>query len=424
MQSYAKVNEHVHRGSTKAGKFITFSARAARGRTLGSLGFLAAVLTLLVVSVLAQASELKGMVINGSSRKPSVGDEVVLLTLSHEGMSESASAKTDRAGRFRLSVLDARESHLVRVTHQGVTYHKMVEPDLRPVTIQIYDAAENLDGISAIMDVQRFEANNGKLEVKQLITVRNASKPPRTLMNDRTFEFQLPPEAQVQSGLVQIEDGQPLKQKPVPGEQKGHYYFSSPLRPGDTRFAVVYRLPYTGEVVIDPKLRNPSERFVIMLPRSMRFEPKVAGTFLSMPNVSPDNVQGTTAVRAGQVLAFRISGTGTLEELQGSRQAQARETPREQPGGGLGAPIDAPDPLHGERWQIFVGLIVMLGIGAVWAMRRPGMPRTSERLSRLPCPELAKSWGCQKAVQASGRRKHRQRVSHERLPLGTYKTSG
>ncbi len=409
MQSYTKVtlNEHVDRGSTKAGKFITFSARTARGRTLGGLGFLAAVLTLLVVSALAQAGELKGMVINGSSRKPSVGDEVVLLTLSHEGMSESASAKTDSAGRFRLSVLDAQEGHLVRVTHQGVTYHKMVEPDLRPATIQIYDAAENLDGISAIMDVQRFEANNGKLEVKQLITVRNASKPPRTLMNDRTFEFQLPPEAQLQSGLVQIEDGQPLKQKPVPGEQKGHYYFSSPLRPGDTRFAVVYRLPYTGEVVIEPKLRNPSERFVIMLPRSMKFEPKVAGTFLSMPNVSPDNVQGTTAVRAGQILAFRISGTGTLEELKGSRQAQASETPSEQPGGGLGAPIDAPDPLHGERWQILVGLIVMLGIGAVWAMRRPGMPRTSERLSPLPFPELAKSRGCQKAPQTSRRRRQR-----------------
>ena len=124
----------------------------------------------------------------------------------------------------------------------------------------------------------------------------------------------------------------------------------SPLRPGDTRFAVVYRLPYRGEAIIEPKLRNPMERFVVMLPKSMKFEPTSSGIFQPMPNVSPDNVQGTARVTQGQVLSFRSSGTGALVELQGSRQAEARETPKkENPGGGLGVPIDAPDPLHGER---------------------------------------------------------------------------
>ena len=43
------------------------------------------------------------------------------------------------------------------------------------------------------------------LEIKQLITVRNISKPPRTLTKERALEVQLPPEARIQSGLVQIE---------------------------------------------------------------------------------------------------------------------------------------------------------------------------------------------------------------------------
>src|SRR5262249_34581550 len=181
--------------------------------------------------------------------------------------------------------------------------------------------------------------------VKQLITMRNDSRPPRTLMSDRTFEIQLPEEAQVQSGLVQVEEGQPLKQRPIAGDRKGEYYFSFPMRPGDTRFAVVYRLPYKGEALIEPRLRNPLEKFVFMLPRSMKFDPKVAGIYHPMPDTTPDNVQGTEGIIPGQVLAFRISGTGMLDELKGrQKEVSAKAAPATAPGGGLAPPIDAPDP--------------------------------------------------------------------------------
>jgi hypothetical protein len=121
---------------------------------------------------------------------------------------------------------------------------------------------------------------------------------------------------------VQIEDGQPIKDKPTPGDQRGTYYFRQPLRPGDTRFAVVYQLPYNGKALIEPTIRNAKERFVVMLPKSMRFEPQTAGVFESMAGVSSDNVQGTAPVALGQTLAFFVSGTGMLEELHGRRNQQ------------------------------------------------------------------------------------------------------
>jgi len=227
------------------------------------------------------------------------------------------------------------------------------------------------------MDVQRLEATSDQLEVKQLITVRNDSQPPRTLMNDRPFEVELAPEAQVQSGLVQVEEGQPLKQKPVPGEQKGQYYFAFPIRPGDTRFAVVYRLPYSGEALIEPRIRNPLEKFVVMMPKSMKFEPSAAGIFASMPGTTPDNVQGTAPLSPDQVVAFRISGTGTLEELEGRRQeVQSGKTePATRPGGGIGPPIEAPDPLQKYRLPILAGTIVLLGAGAVYVLKKTRLPR-------------------------------------------------
>jgi hypothetical protein len=118
-----------------------------------------------------------------------------------------------------------------------------------------------------------------------------------------------------------------------------------------------------------------------MLPRSMKFEPAIAGMFRPMPGSSPDNVQGTASVSSDQNLAFRISGTGTLEELAGRRHATQENPSNEnlRPGGGLGAPIDAPDPLQKHRWIILVGLTLMVVSGARYAIRKGASPNTWNR---------------------------------------------
>ena len=329
-----------------------------------------ALATALIASAFASASDLRGTVLNGSTRKPAADDEVILLSLSPDGMNESARTKTDANGHFSLITAETQATHVVRVVHQGITYHKVAEPGVKSVAVQVYDISDKVEGVTAVMDVQRFEATGETLEVKQLITMRNESKPPRTLMNERPFEIHLPVEAQVESGLVQIENGQPLKQRPIRGEQEGHYYFTSPIRPGDTRFAIVYRLPYNGKSLIAPKIRNPLERFVVMLPHSMKFEPTTAGVFRPMHDASPDNVQGPAPLSAGQTLSFRISGTGTLQELDGRRQ-QAQDSESEQkprPGGGLGPPTDAPDPMRAYRGQVLCVLTVLLVAGALYVM--------------------------------------------------------
>jgi hypothetical protein len=171
-------------------------------------------------------------------------------------MTEIARTHTDSMGRFVLSTNGAA-NYLVRVIHEGVSYHKAVAAGRSPLLIDVYDVAELLEGISAVMDVQRFEATEDTLEIKQLVTMRNQSKPPRTLVNDRPFEIQLPRGSRVVSGMIQIETGQPLKQKPIRGEQEGQYYFS-PIRPGDTRFGVIYRIPYSGSAMID--LRSETQK--------------------------------------------------------------------------------------------------------------------------------------------------------------------
>jgi hypothetical protein len=70
----------------------------------------------------------------------------------------------------------------------------------------------------------------------------------------------------------------------------------------------------------------------------------------------------------GQKLSFDISGEGTLQNNQeastGGGTGQAR------PGGGLGAPIEAPDPLDKYRWYILGGFGLVLVGGAFYIVKR------------------------------------------------------
>ncbi len=92
-------------------------------------------------------------------------------------------------------------------------------------------------------------------------------------MNEHNLEFYVPDGAKVTEGQAMTAGGQPVNSAPVPeGENaKNRYAFLFPLRPGETRFNVVYTVPYTGSANIDPKSVYPLEHFVAIAPKSMEF---------------------------------------------------------------------------------------------------------------------------------------------------------
>src|SRR5207253_7902126 len=76
--------------------------------------------------------------------------------------------------------------------------------------------------------------------------------------------------------------------------------------------------------------------------------------------------------QAGQTLSFKISGTGTLqaENLGGAGEGPGAQSSEARPGGGLGPPIDAPDPLQKYRWYILGGFAAVLALGAFFIATR------------------------------------------------------
>ena len=353
-------------------------------------------LVVLLLSAAAFAQTLTGTVKNGTTGKSAGGDEVVLIKLA-QGMEEAARTKADASGHFSFQLPDAGP-HLIRVIHQDVTYHRMAPPGTTSVEVEIYDVSKKVDGVSVTADVMRFQAQGNELQGIRLFAVNNTSQPPRTQMNDQNFEFFLPDGAQIDQGMAMTAGGQPINSSPVPEKEKNRYKFVFPLRPGETQFQVGFHVPYSGELSVDPRPLYDAQHFVVMVPNTMQFTAAPGAEFKSMkdPRQSNAQVQVASNTQVGQPLVFKISGTGALGEAGGDGQGgsaaaeggTAAETGRDaRPGGGLGPPIEAPDPLEKYRWYILGGFAVVLAAGAVYITNRSkvaSVPDFSAADVRLP----------------------------------------
>ncbi len=332
------------------------------------------ILAVIILSALASAQTLTGTVKNSTTGKPGAGDEVVLITLGN-GMEEAGRTKADSKGNFSFK-LEQQGPHLVRVIHQEVTYHRMAPPGTTSVEVEVYDVGKQIEGIEVVADIMRFQSQQGQLQIERTFAVQNNSKPPRTQMNERNLEFYIPDGATINEGQAMTAGGQPVKSAPVPEGQnaKNKYAFLFPLRPGETRFNVVYTVPYTGSINIDPKSVYPLQHFVAIAPKSMNFEPAQGANYnlTAFPGQPDANVEVASNANQGQPLAFKLSGEGVLAPQgdENGQGTQAQGGGGNRPGGGLGPPIDAPPPLRQYQWWILGGFAAALLAGGVYIASR------------------------------------------------------
>lgn len=336
------------------------------------------------------AAPITGTVTNRTTNKPAAGDTVVLIRLA-QGMQESTHTTTDAHGRFSLDVPD-EGVHLIRVTHDKANYFRPAPPGTQSVDLDVYNAAPHVKGVSTeavVMRVQTDGGGNG-LTVVENIFIKNDSNPPLTQFSENPFDFYLPEGAVVQGSAALAPGGMPVQTAPVPLADKGHYTFLFPIRPGETRFQISYRLPYNGKFTFAPKISSAVDTVALMMPKSMTFT-SVSGSPFTPVN---DDVNAQTlvarSVTPDSPLGFTVSGSGQLPRDEGqSEQAaqggaasgngpadngQSAASADTRPGGGLGNPLDPNgdhDPWGKYKGWILAGLALLLAVGAALLLRRP-----------------------------------------------------
>jgi hypothetical protein len=359
---------------------------------MNAFKLISATATLFLAAPIAQAATVSGTVTDKTTNKPAAGDSIVLVDV-QAGMSEIARATTDAQGHYTLNE-PGSGPYLIRVTHQGAGYFIAAPQGSGPGDIPVYDVAAKVDGVFIEADVYEFEADNGQLHVTERYFVHNTSAPPRTQWTPRSFEIALPPEATVAGVAAQRPTGLPTSVRLDPVGAKGHYAFNFPIQPDegekDTLFQIEYAVPYAGgKFTFHPQVSLRTQSIGILLPKSMTFT-------ASGPDFQPiqqdPGIQTFVAKNAapGKSLEFTVSGTGSMpREAQGGPQseagAQTAGAPGTTPGGGIGEPINTPDPLTKYKWWILGGLALLFAATAAFLLRKPaGVPGAAPALASVP----------------------------------------
>ena len=332
-------------------------------------------------SSFALADSITGIVTNKTTNKPAAGDDVVLIRL-QQGMQEASRTKTDAKGRFALEVpAGDNGTHLVRVTHDKANYFRPAPPGTQSVEVEVFDAAAKVKGVTNEADVMRLQTDeSGKaLRIVENFFVKNESSPPLTQFSDRPFEFYLPEGAVVEGSAALAPGGMPVQASPVPLGDPNHYAFIFPIRPGETRFQISYRLPYSGSLKFAPRVATPTDTVAIMMPKSMTFKPGPSAGYNPVTEETAAQTYVARNVQPSQALDFTVSGAGQMPRdagAEGAAEASAQGGAESattsaasdtRPGGGLGVPLDPEgtnDPWAKYKWWILGGLGLVMAVGA------------------------------------------------------------
>jgi hypothetical protein len=246
--------------------------------------------------------------------------------------------------------------------------------------------AAKLDGVTIDADMILAEAAGGMLRVQERYLVRNTSLPPKAQFSSKTFEFILPVDAVLDGASATRPGGMATNTRPVPLGQNQHFAINIPIQPDqgekETLFEVQYHLSYSGKCTFTPQPQLPADNLVIYLPKGMTFGGAKGADF--QPAQEDPRVQTFVAknIHVGQNVAYTISGEGQMpRDAQGLGAGQpasggmgdtgSGET-ASRPGGGIGNPIDTPDPLTKYKWWILGFMALLLAAAAAFLLRRQG----------------------------------------------------
>lgn len=296
------------------------------------------------------ANDIKGHVQNRTRSQAAVGDAVILLRL-HQGMLEEARTVTGAQGAFLLTVQFPGKPYLVRVIHQGVNYDQQAAPGAT-LSIDVFDAAQKVPNVTGNIEIIRAGTHGESLHVSDLYELKNQSSPPLTQAGERTLEVFLPPEARIDSvlaaGPAKITEN--ISAVPVPGDP-GHYTVNFPLRPGATRFAFNYDLPYHGRAAFQTRLAFPLRQLAVMVPLGMRFSSSSPAFGILAAGNARYQVHTASQLKPGEGLLFEVSGSGSLPPLENPAGSQAKPSPVP-PNGSVAAAGQAVSPVERKNSRL------------------------------------------------------------------------
>jgi hypothetical protein len=209
----------------------------------------------------------------------------------------------------------------------------------------------------------------------------NASNPPFTRLSSDNFILSVPDGAQMEAATVSAPDGGTTKLAlfPIPG-QSGKYRIDFPMKPGLTKYAINYQVPYDGKLVFNRRAQYPMKQIGIILPASMHFRSIGGKLFHADVGQPGTHEQVLDNIGMDEPFAFEVSGAGFLAHYlrplkPGESPMPARSNALNAPWLHSGLPVPhASSPqsrsgFAGYPGTLAAGVLVFAGI-LLWSMKR------------------------------------------------------
>ena len=302
-----------------------------------------------------------GIVRNGTTEKPQANASVTLTRLG-QGMEPVGTVTTDAEGRFQIPhQLQPNVPYLLQAMHQGVNYNRMIQPGpAAPTSLQIvvYDALPKPNQAKVTQDMILLEPSGSEINVSESVIWENRGT--TTFFNPQgTLRFQLPEGA---GGNVRVSvvsaGGMPITRPAEKVAEPNIYAVKYPVKPGETRFDIQYRLP--AQSSFETKILHGGGSVRLIAPKGVKFISD------NLQDLGPEpRTQATIYELKGSEIALKIEGTGTLRApASGSGEGEAA-------GGEADVPqIEEKKPRIYERVVPVLGLVgLMLGLGTTLMLR-------------------------------------------------------
>ncbi|MDP2999326.1 MAG: carboxypeptidase-like regulatory domain-containing protein [Bryobacterales bacterium] len=326
-------------------------------------------LILLACSVALAA--IDGTVVNRTTGTPQANAPVSLVEIGQAGMNPLADTKTDAQGRFRFQASPTGPL-LLQTTHQGVSYSAAIQPGAPATGVElvIFDATRSAAEIA--QHVILLEPSEKELALTESFFFNNQGK---TTYHDAvggTVQIMIPDAAK---DAIQVTatgpSNLPLQRSAEKTGKPNTYKIDFPIKPGETRIDVNYRLPFTGSGKFATRLLHKEMLTRLVVPQGV--EIKGAG----LEELGPEP--------RSQARIFGVKGPSIEVEIQGTGSIRAAATAPEDDESGPGIKQILPR-IYDRVWPIVGIAVAILALGFVMLYRRaaPAQPAASAQPGTPP----------------------------------------
>lgn len=371
-------------------EFLNSSLRRRLTRTCIALPAL-----LLAVALTASAA-ITGQVQNGSNGdKPVQGAQVTLVQL-QGAMQPVAHTTTDASGKFHFSqTAPAGQPMLVQVVYEGVPYFQPLPPGQTDATVEVFEASSDASKLQLESIVMVVQPADKWLAVIEQDEINNQEKR-AYYKKGGLFQFRVPPGVKPDGARVIGPSGMPVAQEPKATGKPGIYTVDYPVRPGDNKIQISYRLPYdTQKATLQLTPIYPVAHFEVYVPTPMQFEGKAFKLLGEQQGYKVYDVSGGTAP-----YRFSVSGTAPMPDLGNdsnsgaAAQGQQGGEPAQAPVPGAGPDVGkTPQPtfLDKNLWVFaaLLGMAVAAGFGILLSRPRAQTASPAPASPSAPLPESA-----------------------------------